>query len=412
MRVLAPIFLATLVISAFAAMSLPDGEDDLLSQLTADHPEVQVGLRTQSTMGCKSWCSGKFRSGERRVCGWSSCRGCDVCTTQKIIAGSFLQQAPTPLPPRTECATLPTPTNKSPKDVIPSLGKNWKLQTPCEEAELVGSRCAGRPTVLTKGAKKGHPNIASVKVGSTLGRFSMTSQCYTEGGRKIRSPAFYTAQDGDTDMVVFYTPTVGVTTSGSISPRVELREEKPSMGWSIDEHHTLTVSAKVVHVPHKAKSVAVMQIFNSGPFVEVMTRICKNEKMVDGSACEKGKVYMMVFMTQYLQDADGNKPNVYVMLDKYEMNTKFDLKVEVNGHKISFEYTPEGGTMKTYTAECRQADGCYKQDGTHKGGLHFKAGAYLQKIGTKEGSEYGQPYVMNEAADDYALVYMYGIQVE
>lgn len=296
--------------------------------------------------------------------------------------------------------------------MIPSLGKNWKLQTPCEEAELVGSRCAGRPTVLTKGAKKGNPKIASVKVGSTLGRFSMTSQCYTEGGRKIRSPAFYTAQDGDTDMVVFYTPTVGVTTSGSISPRVELREEKPSKGWSIDEHHTLTVSAKVVHVPHNAKSVAVMQIFNSGPFVEVMTRKCKNEKMVDGSACEKGKVYMMVFMTQYLQDADGNKPNVYVMLDKYEMNTKFDLKVEVNGHKISFEYTPEGGTMKTYTAKCRQADGCYKQDGTHKGGLHFKAGAYLQKIGTKEGSEYGQPYVMNEAADDYALVYMYDIQVE
>lgn len=402
MRVLAPIVLATLVISAFAAMSLPDGEDDLLSQLTADHPEVQVDLRTQSTMGCKSWCSGKFHNGERRVCGWGSCRGCDVCTTK----------APIPLPPRTECATLPTPTNKSPKDVIPSLGKNWKLQTPCEEAELVGSRCAGRPTVLTKGAKKGNPKIASVKVGSTLGRFSMTSQCYTEGGRKIRSPAFYTAKDGDTDMVVFYTPTVGVTTSGSISPRVELREEKPSKGWSIDEHHTLTVSAKVVHVPHNAKSVAVMQIFNSGPFVEVMTRKCKNEKMVDGSACEKGKVYMMVFMTQYLQDADGNKPNVYVMLDKYKMNTKFDLKVEVNGHKISFEYTPEGGTMKTYTAKCRQADGCYKQDGTHKGGLHFKAGAYLQKIGTKEGSEYGQPYVMNEAADDYALVYMYDIQVE
>jgi len=366
--------------------------------ITSDDVDLQ-----SSMMGCKNWCPGRFRDGERQVCGWSSCKGCDVCTTQ----------APTPLPPRTECATLPTPTNKLPKDVIPSLGKNWKLQTPCEEAELVGSRCAGRPTVLTKGAKKGNPKIASVKVGSTLGLFSMTSQCYTtEGGRKIRSPAFYTAQDGATDMVVFYTPTVGVTTSGSISPRVELREEKPSKGWAIDEHHTLTVSAKIVHVPHNAKSVAVMQIFNSGPFVEVMTRKCKNEKMVDGSACEKGKVYMMVFMTQYLQDADGNKPNVYVMLDKYKMNTKFDLKVEVNGHKISFEYTPEGGTMKTYTAECRQADGCYKQDGTHKGGLHFKAGAYLQKIGTKTGSEYGQPYVMNEAADDYALVYMYDIQVE
>ena len=46
-------------------------------------------------------------------------------------------------------------------------------------------------------------------------------------------------------------------------------------------------------------------------------------------------------------------------------------------------------------AECRQATGCYKQDGTHKGGLHFKAGNYLQKIGTKEGSQYGQPVCLH-----------------
>jgi len=349
--------------------------------------------------GCKSWCDARIRKGDK-VCGWSSCRDCGGCATQ----------APTPQPPRTECAALPAPAHKLPKDVIPSLGVNWKLQTPCEEKSLSVSGCSGRPTVLTKGAKNGHPKHASVKVGSKLGSFKMLSQCYTKGGRKIRSPAFYTAKEGSTDMVVLYVPTVGVTTSGSISPRVELRQEKPTKGWSIDEHHTMTVSAKILHVPHNAKSVAVMQIFNSGPFVEVMTRICKNEKMVDGTPCQKGRVYMMIFMTQYLE-VDGKKPNDYVMLDEYKMGTKFDLKVEVKEHKINFEYTPEGKATIMYTAECRQATGCYKQDGTHKGGLHFKAGAYLQKIGTKEGSQYGQPYVMNEAVDDYALVYMYDVAV-
>ena len=44
---------------------------------------------------------------------------------------------------------------------------------------------------------------------------------------------------------------------------------------------------------------------------QVMTRKCKNEKMIDGTPCQKGRVYMMIFMTQYLE-VDGKKPNVYV----------------------------------------------------------------------------------------------------
>lgn len=271
-----------------------------------------------------------------------------------------------------------------------------------------------RWTMLYRGAKgdSGGPSIASVKTGSDLGSFQLKSTCYEAAGRKLRTPAFYTSKDEHDDpMVVLYVPTVGVTTSGSVSPRMELRQEKPTKGWSIAEHHTLSVTSRVMHVPHNSKSVAVMQIFNSGPFVEVFTRICKHEKMVDGTTpCEKGKLYMCIFMTQYLEDEEGEHPNTYAMLDEYEMGTKFDLKVEVNDHNIDFEYTPEGADTITYSAECTLPS-CYKQAGTHAGGLHFKAGAYLQKIGVKHGSEYGQPYEMMEAEDDYALVYQYAATI-
>lgn len=353
----------------------------------------------QDRMGCKDWCEGRYNGGETKVCGWGSCKSCDVCATA----------APTEKPPRAACATLPAPTNKLPKDVIPSLGVNWKLQTPCEDGDFTavsgGYQCAKRFNKLRRGGNKAPPKIGSVKVGSDLGKFTLKSKCYTKEGRKIRTAAFYTAKDAGEDMVVFYTPTVGITTSGSISPRVELRQEKPTKGWSVREHHTFTLTAKVVEVPHAAKSVAVMQIFNSGPFVEVMTRICKNEKMADGSDCVKGELYMMVFMTQY-KWANGDKPNEYTMLAKYELGTKFDLKVEVNDGTIDYTYKPEGGPKVMYSAVCKAESDCYKQDGTHAGGLHFKAGAYLQKIGTK-GSDYGLPYVMNEAVDDFALVYVY-----
>jgi hypothetical protein len=349
-------------------------------------------------------CARKYNSGKLEVCGWSSCRECDVCATA----------APSPKPPRAACATLPAPTYKKPKDVIPSLGVNWKLQTPCQDGDLTavdgGYQCKKMFNKLRRGGNKAPPKIHSVKVGSDLGEFTLTSKCYTKEGRKIRTAAFYTAKDAGEDMVVFYTPTVGITTSGSVSPRVELRQEIPSKGWSVREHHTFELTAKVVEVPSAAKSVAVMQIFNSGPFVEVMTRICNNEKMVDGSDCVKGELYMMVFMTQY-KWANGDTPNEYTMLAKYELGTKFNLKVEVNDGAIDFKYKPEGGTKVEYSAVCKKAADCWKQDGTHAGGLHFKAGAYLQKIGTKGSADYGLPYVINEAVDDYALVYVYDTKI-
>ena len=96
--------------------------------------------------GCKSWCDARISNGDK-VYGWSSCKDCGGCATQ----------APTPRPPRTKCAALPAPAHKLPKDVIPSLGVSWKLQTPCEEKSLSVSQCSGRPTVLTKCAHLAFP---------------------------------------------------------------------------------------------------------------------------------------------------------------------------------------------------------------------------------------------------------------
>merc|ERR1711998_446131 len=108
----------------------------------------------QDRMGCKDWCEGRYNGGETKVCGWGSCKSCDVCATA-------------------------APTEKLPKDVITSLGVNWKLQTPCEDGDFTavsgGYQCAKRFNKLRRGGNKAPPKIGSVKVGSDLGKFTLKS---------------------------------------------------------------------------------------------------------------------------------------------------------------------------------------------------------------------------------------------
>jgi len=435
------------------------GGSDILDQILND-----VDAVADSSCKCKSWCTRnrreswcadrgmghtncKLTATNKAICtaaaSKSSCGCCELCATESPT------RTPTSPP---KCADLPVPVDRLPSSVIPSLATNWKLQLPCADAT-----CSSNDVHLVKGtpskwkvdgtnvnwedltpdmvADHPHPlgtigtkhQIKSIKLGQDLARYSLESRCFSAKGRKYRTAAFYAAKDekGE-DMVVMYVPTFGVTTSGSISPRVELRQEFPSKGWSLSGRHTLSVTARVMHVPAAKKSVAVIQLFNSGPFVEVMTRICKNsanDLMADDQTrCEEGELYMMLFMTQY-KKVGSKKPNLYRYLAKYALGTKFDLKADVHSNVLTFTYTPEGSEPIVYTAPCDTAS-CYKSgpEGTHPNGIHFKAGAYLQKIGddlakdengksVKE-AHYGEPYDMPyESDDDYALVYQYKAKI-
>lgn len=142
-----------------------------------------------------------------------------------------------------------------------------------------GGAGTGGTTVTTSGSSSSSSTSSS---GSTLdpsvspgGNFDLSGwqlqlPIGTQGSPQMESGSQLAGPSGFTD-IYFYTdetdgamtfmdPTTGVTTSGSVHPRSELREV--TSGWSTAGTNTETVTLAVTEVPH---TVAIGQIFQAPP---------------------------------------------------------------------------------------------------------------------------------------------------
>lgn len=373
------VFIAFIAL-ALAVAALPAHPDDVV-------PETSIETSIETSAKCKSYCAKKLLA-NNKPCKWKSgnCAACPQCQ-----AGYKPAWALSPCP---RTASLPVSSKKKPADVLPSLKTSWKLQLPCKD-----HTCSTSPTKITNTG----PASVSMK---DLKEYSLVPRGYQAHGKQFCTGGFYASKDGTEDMVVLYDPVSGVTTGGSVNPRVELREMKSNKqkgGFNMQRgKHTLHMTQRIMHLPAKRKSVCFVQLFDEGygAFVEVMTRICSGRETMaydKTKKCTKGKLYTMVFH----RDSNTHKID-YTMLAEYHLGTKFTLDVVVERGIMKFVYKPQlGGPMGlhgdapvTYTAHCNDEKKC----GSKNAVIYFKTGAYLQKAPEEEN-------------DDYVLSYQYAAKI-
>lgn len=365
-------FFIAFIALALTVAALPAHPDDVV-------PETFQAVTQLKTPKCKSYCAKKL-SANKKPCTWSSgnCAACPQCQAGYKPAWEL-----SPCP-RTE--SLPVNKNKKPADVLPSLKTSWKLQLPCKDLT-----CSTSPTKIT------NTGPASVNMKDLKG-YSLVPRGYKADGKQYCTGGFYASKDGMEDMVVLYDPVSGVTTGGSVNPRVELREMKSNKikgGFNMQSgKHTLHMTQRIMHLPAKRKSVCFVQLFDEGygAFVEVMTRICSGRETMaydKTKKCAKGKLYTMVFH----RDSNTHKID-YTMLAEYHVGTKFTLDVEVEHGVMKFLYKPQGDAPVSYTAYCNDQKKC----GSKNAVIYFKTGAYLQKA-------------PEEKSDDYVLSYQYAAKI-
>merc|ERR1711988_34510 len=342
---------------------------------------------------CKSYCErnvalGKaaWLTGSKPYCTRNkNCAKCDPC-----------------IAPPAKCPLAPEAAGMLPIEVLPGMTEYWKLQLPCGHVA-----CNSDYFSITPGKP------ASVRP-HELAKYEVIPRSYTKDGKQFCSGGFYAAKDeasegAEEDMVVMYVPVSGLTTSGSINPRVEFREMKNGAngGWNVNlGTHKLSMEQKIMHVPANKKSVAFVQIFDGSPdcgeagrcsaFIEVMTRICSGsdsrgrcrETMTDKeTCCTEGELYAMV----WLRHKDTGNMD-YTMLAPFVEGTRFSLDVTVSNGDIDFSYQAEDRSEPVeYTVECQTRSACGAADSNH---VYFKTGAYMQKA-------------PDEAVDDYILLYQY-----
>lgn len=269
----------------------------------------------------------------------------------------------------------PHNTFKSGDLAVRRLGDKATKKDACTKANLLAETSDKKPSdIFDLGPWKLQLPAASVKQ-ENLDTYSLFPRATSSN---ICSGGFYAAVDNSEAVVVFYAPVAGITTSGSISPWVELRQMS-SAPWPLSGRTSLTVVQKILHVPAVRKSFAFIQIFDQGSvgfaaraFVKVMTRKTRS-----------GKTAMFVWYKK-----DPTKKTQIKYLSPCYIGEKYEFKVEVSNNVIVFTYKPEGRTQKTHTVDCSGAS-CIISDN-----LYWKTGASLQ-MATKE------------ANDDYALMYMY-----
>jgi hypothetical protein len=132
--------------------------------------------------------------------------------------------------------------------------------------------------------------------------------------------------DSTNSYIVFTTPALGVTTSGSEHPRVELREmtaagANAAWGSNDGKTHTIDQTVTVTKVTSVSKLTVPLQVFDNtyGPFWEVFA-----------SDSTKG-------LFSYLFTAAGKASTVYI--DKlFKIGDKFSLKTVIAKDVITTTY--------------------------------------------------------------------------
>lgn len=153
--------------------------------------------------------------------------------------------------------------------------------------------------------------------------------------------------------IVFRAPVNGVTTSGSIYPRSELREMtnngRTTAVWSSTQGtHTLIVDEAITAIPATKRHVVAAQILSGSNYV-ITARL------------EYPKLYINT----------GGK-NVVTLDNNYTLGKRFTIKFVVNGGSTQVFYNGSATPSYTLTKDYNSA--------------YFKAGAYTQSNCSTEGN--------------------------
>ena len=144
---------------------------------------------------------------------------------------------------------------------------------------------------------------------------------------------YYKASDGGQ---VFMDPVSGITTSGSVHPRTELREMSStgtSREWTTTGTNTMTVSAKVL----KGSHITIGQIFNAS-----------NSITLAELQYDSGKFKL------FYEEAKGKGQGPYDLGVSAGLNQRYTYKmslsngkveISLNGNKV-WSRTPSSGTLK------------------------------------------------------------------
>ena len=168
--------------------------------------------------------------------------------------------------------------------------------------------------------------------------------------------------------VRFRAPVKGVTTSGSKYPRSELREMTDSgetkASWSSTSGtHTMVIDQAITDAPKKTPNVVAGQIHGGSDDLSVFR-------------LEGKKLYV----------TDGDVKHHHLVIDDYELGTRFQAKFVVSDGKIKAYYN---GVLQTTLSK-------------NFSGAYFKAGAYTQaNCGNSDPC----------SNDNYGQVKIYGLNV-
>jgi hypothetical protein len=188
--------------------------------------------------------------------------------------------------------------------------------------------------------------------------------------------------------VEIYVPVVGVTTSGSLHPRFELREYAYSgdgyyntpAAWGTDDSgtHNITLSGVVSHTPLSYKTT-ILQVFDNkyGPYVEVVADSLT------------GKIYYDFF------DIYGNSASA-TLTSSFVLGTEYTIEVSISGGTIEFFMNGSTTPVSTQTGQTRTE-------------VYFKAGNYCQSSMTTAytvGTATVYDGVTSGYTNDYCLVYI------
>jgi hypothetical protein len=144
------------------------------------------------------------------------------------------------------------------------------------------------------------------------------------GANGFTNPYFYT--DKSDGAMTLMDPTTGVTTSGSLHPRSELREV--TNGWSTAGTNTETVTLSVPQVPDH---VAIGQIFQAAP--------APSKPLLELQYVKGGKVQVLLESTN--QGGSGAIHEVGTVADgskfTYQLSlTGTTIAISINGATASF----------------------------------------------------------------------------
>jgi alginate lyase len=165
------------------------------------------------------------------------------------------------------------------------------------------------------------------------------------------NPWFQLSSDGSG--IAFRAPVNGVTTSGSVYPRSELREMTDSgflrASWSsMGGTHTMLIDEAITAIPTTKQQIVAAQIHDSSAAV-ILIRLD--------------------YPTLYI---NVNGKNVFTMDSNYVLGKRFNIKFVVSGGKSSVYYNSSSTPVYVLTKDYS--------------GAYFKAGAYTQSNCSTEGN--------------------------